>query len=96
MINNFNPKELLDKEVKTESELKELIVNYVGNKLKPESDKITVEQTIKVFAEEFPEFVLVIAEEYWVSGYTQALRDAEIANKNQQEVTPESENDNKE
>ena len=75
----FDIREFLDKEVKTESELKNLIVDYVGNTLNPKDDKVTVENTIEVFAKEFPEFLLVIAEENWVNGYTQALRDVEYA-----------------
>lgn len=63
--------------IPTESELKNIIVNYVGKKLNPESDEITVENIINVFAEQFPEFLLAIAEENWVNGYTQALKDTE-------------------
>lgn len=95
MNSNFNPKEHLNKEVKTESKLKELIVDYVGNKLNPESDVITVEQTIKIFAEEFPEFVLVIAEENWISGYTQALRDVEFTNNKSESEQNPAEDDEK-
>tara|TARA_R110000751_G_scaffold208233_1_gene312091 strand:- start:100 stop:375 length:276 start_codon:yes stop_codon:yes gene_type:complete len=63
--------------VPTDSELKEIIVDYVGNKLNPEEDAITVEQVIKVFADQFPEMLLALAEENWVNGYTQALNDVE-------------------
>lgn len=63
--------------VPTDSELKEMIVEYVGNKLNPEEDAITVEQVIKVFAEQFPEMLLALAEENWINGYTQALNDVE-------------------
>jgi len=71
-----NP-DLLKEVIPTESELKEIIVNYVGRTIKPESDEITVENIIDVFAEQFPEFLLVLAEENWVNGYTQALKDTE-------------------
>ena len=63
--------------IPTESELKDIIVNYVGNNLNPESDNITVEQVIEVFSNEFPEFLLAVAEENWINGYTQALNDVE-------------------
>ena len=63
--------------VPTDSELKEIIVNYVGNNLNPEEDAITVEQIIEVFADQFPEMLLALAEENWVNGYTQALNDVE-------------------
>ena len=71
-----NP-DLLKEVIPTESELKEIVVNYVGKVISPESDEITVENIIDVFAEQFPEFLLVLAEENWVNGYTQALKDTE-------------------
>jgi hypothetical protein len=71
-----NP-DLLKEVIPTESELKEIVVNYVGKVINPESDEITVENIIDVFAEQFPEFLLVLAEENWVNGYTQALKDTE-------------------
>ncbi len=74
-----NP-DLLKEIIPTESELKEIIVNYVGEKLNPDNDEVTVEQVIDVFAEQFPEFLLVVAEENWVNGYTQALNDTEYMN----------------
>ena len=69
--------ELSKQVIPTESELKEIIVNYVGNKINPETDEITVENIVDVFAEQFPEFLLAIAEENWINGYTQALKDTE-------------------
>jgi len=74
-----NP-DLLKEIIPTESELKEIIVNYVGEKLNPDNDEITVEQVIDVFAEQFPEFLLVVAEENWINGYTQALNDTKYIN----------------
>ena len=70
-----NP-DLLKEVVPTESELKEIIVNYVGNTINPDTDEITVENVIDVFAEQFPEFLLALAEENWINGYTQALNDS--------------------
>ena len=61
----------------SDSELKDLIVNFVGTDINPENDEVTVEHIIDVFAEQFPEFLLAIAEENWVNGYTQALNDVE-------------------
>ena len=81
-MNNTTENPDLDiKVTPTESKLKELIVDYVGNFLKPEDDQITVEQVIHVFAEQFPEMLLVLAEENWVNGYTQALTDVEYMKK---------------
>ena len=76
-----NP-DLLKEIVPSDSELKEVIVNYVGNNLNPDSDEITVEQVIQVFADQFPEFLLVVAEENWINGYTQALSDVEYMKAN--------------
>ena len=75
MIEN---KSLFDKIVPSESELKEIIVNYVGNTLNPDTDEITIEQVIDVFADQFPELLLAVAEENWINGYTQALSDSNI------------------
>ena len=67
--------------VPDENELKSIIVNYVGKTLNPEKDEITVEQVIDVFAEQFPEFLLAVAEENWVNGYSQALKDVDFVQK---------------
>ena len=69
-----NP-DLLKEVVPTESELKEIIVNYVGKTINPDTDEITVEDIINVFADQFPEFLLTLAEENWINGYTQAMTD---------------------
>ena len=57
------------------NELKEFLVNYVGNKLDPEDDQVTVEMVIEVVAQEFPEILLAVAEENWIRGYEQAFVD---------------------
>jgi len=62
---------------KQDTALKEIIVDFVGNKVNPQNDEVTVEHIIDVFSEEFPEFLLKVAEENWVNGYTQALNDVE-------------------
>ena len=77
-----NP-DLIKELTPSESELKNIIVNYVGKTLNPEKDDITVEQVIDVFAEQFPEFLLAIAEENWVNGYTQALNDIKFTKKDE-------------
>ena len=70
--------ELKQKVSAEESELKRIIVDFVGNKLNPESNDITVENIVDIFADQFPEFLLAVAEENWISGYTQALQDLEF------------------
>ena len=72
---DFNNPDLLE-EVQTDSELKEWLVEYVGNKFaNPDSTLVNVEMITEVFAKEFPEFLLAVAEENWVRGYHQALED---------------------
>jgi hypothetical protein len=66
---------LLDSKVEADSKLKELVVNYIGEKLSPEDKNISVEMALEVFAEEFPEFVLALAEENFIRGYQQAMND---------------------
>jgi len=65
-------------ENKEKNKLKSLIVQYVGETLMPESEDITIDQVIKVFANEFPEFIVCVAEENWVNGYSQALKDVDF------------------
>lgn len=68
---------LLEEEVQAENPLKEMFVNYVGEKLQPPDGRVTVEMVVKVLAEEFPEFVVVMAEENFIQGYKQAFVDME-------------------
>jgi hypothetical protein len=73
---------LLESTVETQqSDLKRWLVNYVGEKTNPENGDVTVENIIEVMADEFPEFLLVIAEENWIRGYHQALTDVEVGEK---------------
>ena len=60
-----------------EKTIKEILVTYVGEKLNPENGDVTVEHIIEVMAEEFPDFLMIIAEENWIRGYEQALNDVE-------------------
>ena len=59
-----------------DGELKEYLVNYVGNQLEPENDEVTVHMIIQVLAAEFPELVVSIIEENYLKGYQQGLDDA--------------------
>ena len=76
---NENP-DLLEPVEKT-NELKEWLVNYVGEKEGPESGEVNVEMIIKTMAEDFPEFLLVLAEENFIRGYQQALADVDEGEK---------------
>jgi len=65
----------LFKVVTTDNKLKSLLIEYVGEQLQPENNEVTVEMVIEVVAKEFPELILVIAEENFVRGYQQAATD---------------------
>jgi hypothetical protein len=67
----------LKSEVKKDTRLKEWLVDYVGNSLKPENGNVTVEMIVEVMSKEFPEFLLAVAEENFIRGYEQALADVE-------------------
>jgi hypothetical protein len=68
--------EALREVVSSQTGLKELVVNYIGNRLEAE-EEITVNMAVEVFAAEFPEFLMVVAEENFIRGYEQALNDIE-------------------
>jgi len=62
-----------------DTELKQYLVNFVGEQKElKEEDEVTVEMIVEVMAEEFPEFVLSVAEENFLRGYDQALSDFEF------------------
>jgi len=63
--------------VEKENELKRWLVNYVGEKIQPENDEVTVEMIIDVLSAEFPEALLAVAEENFIRGYQQAMYDIE-------------------
>jgi hypothetical protein len=77
-MENENPD--LEKPVETTTGLKELIVNYIGDRLEAE-ETVTVDMAVQVFAAEFPEFLMAIAEENFLRGYEQALIDVESTKK---------------
>ena len=66
--------------IATENPLKEMLVEYVGNKFATEEDEgefeVTVQMIVDTLAHEFPEFVMIMAEENWVRGYQQGIDDA--------------------
>ena len=61
--------------VQKDTELKSWLVNYVGNKINPQDGNVTVEMIVDVIAKEFPEFLMVVAEENFIRGYQQAMND---------------------
>ena len=64
--------------VNPENEMKKWLINYVGEKLQPKNDEVNVEMIIQVMAEEFPEFLIPVAEENFIRGYRQALSDVDM------------------
>jgi len=75
---DFEKNPTLSQVVEPENDLKNLLVEYVGEKLNPEDQNVTVEMVIDVTAKEFPEFVFALAEENWIRGYQQALEDVDL------------------
>jgi len=88
-VEDANP--VLDQVVENENELKTMLVNYVGQKKTPDGDSVTVEMIVDQLAEEFPEFVLAVAEENFVRGYQQALDDVEVGRKAWEEEQQQNE-----
>lgn len=70
--------EISNQTVDKENELKTFLVDYVGQKNNPENGEVTVEMIVNTMAQEFPEFVLTVAEENWIRGYQQAMVDIEV------------------
>jgi hypothetical protein len=94
---------ILDQKVEPDSPLKEWLVKYSGMKYKAElarfraetgkdfdwNGDVTVEIIVETMANEFPEFVMALAEENFIRGYRQAFADMEagmeMANAEQKE-----------
>jgi len=66
--------------VERDSPLKQMLLEYVGNKYATPDDEgefeVTVQMIVETLAHEFPEFVMIMAEENWVRGYQQGIDDA--------------------
>lgn len=63
--------------VQPDGPLKQLLVDYVGNKLKPENNEVNIEMILKTLSEEFPESLILLSQENFINGYKQALFDLE-------------------
>tara|TARA_R100000406_G_scaffold91606_1_gene79602 strand:+ start:802 stop:1080 length:279 start_codon:yes stop_codon:yes gene_type:complete len=81
--------------VSKDSPMKDWMIDYVGDTLKPENDQVTVEMIVGVMVKEFPEFVFALAEENFLRGYEQAFTDMQsvteemAANQTEQENAEE-------
>ena len=83
-----NPLLALGVEPGSDSELKNVLVEYVGTKL--DNEEVTVNMISEVLAAEFPEFVFAFAEENFLRGYQLGLDDAENLHREQTEIVDES------
>lgn len=85
-----NEKELdfVTERVTTETPMKEWLVNYVGDKIRPNNGDVTLQMIVDIMADEFPDFVLALAQENWLRGYQQALYDVDYKPP-QSEPTPQ-------
>lgn len=75
----------------SETKLQTMLVEYVGEKVNPADDAVTVEMIIEALTQEFPQLILALAEENWIRGYHQAFADIEATH----EATLESAEDGK-
>ena len=63
----------------TNTELKSWLIDYVGNRCLSGPGDVTVEMIVQTVSEEFPEFLMAVAEENFIRGYEQALADFQEA-----------------
>tara|TARA_R110002074_G_scaffold401516_1_gene599926 strand:- start:1018 stop:1329 length:312 start_codon:yes stop_codon:yes gene_type:complete len=71
----------LKEEVKPDSVIKDFLVSYTGEKLQPENNEITVGMIVETVGDEFPEFLMAVAEENFIRGYHQAIHDVDEGRK---------------
>ena len=83
----------LEMTVEKDSMVKDFLVSYTGQKLKPENNEVTVGMIVETIGEEFPEFLLAVAEENWIRGYHQALSDVDEGRKVLEKQEPEEKNE---
>jgi len=83
--NNTEKNPTQDEVVNSDSPLKEWLVNYTGELHEPEDGNVTVDMIVGTIANEFPEFLFVVAEENFMRGYQQALTDVESVQSNETE-----------
>ena len=83
--NNAEKNPTQDEVVNGDSPLKEWLVNYTGELHEPEDGNVTVDMIVGTIANEFPEFLFVVAEENFMRGYQQALTDVESVQNNETE-----------
>jgi hypothetical protein len=65
----------LKKVVFPETPLKHALVDFAGEKFKPQNGEVTVDMIIQALGEDFPELIWALAEENFFRGYEQAISD---------------------
>lgn len=72
--------------VSKDNPMKTWLVDYVGEKMNAQNDEVTVEMIVEAMSQEFPDFLLLVAQENWLRGYEQALYDVDYGDlkKNEQ------------
>jgi hypothetical protein len=88
--NSYLENKSLKEKIEKDTPIKEWLVNYVGTEFLSEMKRInsetpedllewdgsvTVEMIIEMMATQFPEFLMAVAEENFIRGYTQAMVD---------------------
>jgi hypothetical protein len=68
---------VLEEVVEKDTPIKSWLVQYVGEKNNPENGEVDVEMVVNAVAQEFPDFLLAIAQENFIRGYQQALHDVD-------------------
>ena len=73
--------------VQKDNPMKTWLVDYVGEKMNAQNGEVTVDMIVEAMAAEFPDFVMLVAQENWLRGYQQALHDVDYGDlrKNEQE-----------
>jgi hypothetical protein len=72
--------------VSKDNPMKTWLVDYVGEKMNAQNGEVTVEMIVEAMSQEFPDFLLLVAQENWLRGYEQALYDVDYGDlkKNEQ------------
>ena len=78
---------MLSMVVEKDSEMKDYLVEYVGEKL--DEENVTVQMITEVLATEFPEFLISVAEENFLLGYQKGLQDADQLSQRETSTTEE-------
>ncbi len=67
--------------------MKTWLVDYVGEKMNAQNGEVTVDMIVETMAQEFPDFLMLVAQENWLRGYQQALYDVDYGDlkKNEQD-----------